>query len=119
MYPPPDFLPPPLVVESSVSGGHELVVRVSGELDLLTHGTLRTGLDSLVLDDVHAIRIHLGDLTFCDSRGLRQLLTFVRAGRLAGRDVQIEESSPLVGKLLRLWAAWALDPAETPGGIAS
>lgn len=119
MYVPPESLPPPLVVESRERGAHELVVCISGELDLLTHGTLRAGLDSLVLDGVRVVHIRLRDLAFCDSHGLRQLVAFVRAGRLAGRTMQIEEPSPLVDKLLRLFADWALDPTANSGGLAS
>ena len=119
MYPPPDSLPPPLVVESTESGAHELVVRVCGELDLLTHGVLRKGLDALPLDGIEVVRLHLAELVFCDSHGLRQLLTFVRTGRMAGQDVRIEEPSPILLKLMSLFAPWALLPQAVPDDLAS
>jgi anti-anti-sigma factor len=119
MYEPPDALPPPLTVEVATSHRKELVVRVSGELDLLTHGTLRSALDSLQDDPATVVRVQLGQLAFCDSRGLRMLLTFVRAGRQEGRAVVIEEPSPIVRRLMTLFAPWALEPvAVSPGGLA-
>ena len=102
-------VPPPLVVETTPRAGHELVVKVCGELDLLTHGSMRNALDGLCLDGVDTVRLQLADLTFCDSRGLRQLLTFVRDGDGADRHMVIEDPSPLVHRLLSLFAPWALD----------
>ena len=90
---------------------NELVVRVSGELDLLTHGTLKNALDSLP-DEAGVIRIQLGQLAFCDSRGLRMLLSFVQTGRQSGHAVVIEEPSPLVHKLMSLLAPWSLEPVD-------
>ncbi len=110
MYAPPDPLPPPLRVQIATNERNELVVCVCGEIDLLTHGTLRSALDSLPTDRADVVRIQLGQLAFCDSRGLRMLLTFVKAGRQAGRAVVIEEPSPIVHKLMTSFAPWALEP---------
>ena len=79
-----------------------------GELDLLTHGSMRHALDGLCLDGVETVRLQLADLSFCDSRGLRQLLTFVRDGERAARRMVVENPSPLVHRLLSLFAPWAL-----------
>jgi anti-anti-sigma factor len=98
------------LVEAATTGRNELVVRVSGELDLLTHGILRAALASVSAHSAHVVRVQLGQLAFCDSRGLRMLLSFVRSGREAGHAVVIEEPSPIVHKLLSLFAPWALEP---------
>ena len=80
-----------------------------GELDLLTHGSMRNALDGLCLDGVDTVRLQLADLTFCDSRGLRQLLTFVRDGDGADRRMVIEDPVAAGPPLLSLFAPWALD----------
>lgn len=117
MYAPPAPPHPPLRVESATTERNELVVRVSGELDLLTHGTLRSALDSLPAERADVVRIQLGGLEFCDSRGLRMLVSFVQAGRQTGHAVVIEEPSPIVRKLMTLFAPWALEPvAVTTNG---
>ena len=116
MYVPPESPPTALVVESRERGG----TRAGGAASAASSTCSPTAPSAPAstrwsLDDVRVVHLQLRDLAFCDSRGLRQLVAFVKAGRLAGRTVQIEEPSPLVGKLLPLFAAWALDRAVTPG----
>jgi anti-anti-sigma factor len=101
----PPALRPPLQVEAVATERNELIVRVSGELDLLTHGTLRSALDSLPTDGATLVRIQLGQLRFCDSRGLCMLMTFVKAARREGHAVVIEGASPIVRKLMPMFAA--------------
>lgn len=102
------ILDPPLLVTVTSHRPDELVVRICGELDLLTHGTLHHGLDGLSLEGVRTVRVELAELTFCDSRGLRQVLRFVRDGDDAGRTMIIDEPSTVVQRLLSLFAPWAL-----------
>ena len=51
------------------------------------------------------MRIQLGQLRFCDSRGLCMLMTFVKAARREGHAVVIEGASPIVRKLMPMFAA--------------
>lgn len=109
--------PPPLLVDCArTSCVGELVVRVSGEVDLLTHRCLQAGLAQLPLSGITSVRLGLGDLSFCDSRGMRMLITFVRSGRLAGRSVEIEDASPMFSKLLNIFDPALLAPE--PDGLA-
>jgi len=101
----PPTVYPPLRVEAAATERNELVIRVSGELDLLTHGTLRSALDSLPTDGAGVVRVQLGQLRFCDSRGLCMLMNFVKAARREGHDVVIEGASPIVRKLMPMFAA--------------
>lgn len=105
---------PPLVIETTPLEGQELVVRISGELDLLTHGALARALDAAPVERVGTVRLQLSQLTFCDSCGLRQLLTFVRDGQAAGRQVTIDQPSPLMHRLFSLFAPWALEHVRIP-----
>jgi anti-anti-sigma factor len=110
MYAPSAPLHVPLHVETITSQQNELVVRLCGELDLLTHGTLKSALESLPTDRADVVRLQLGQLAFCDSRGLRMLLSFVKVCRQEGHAVVIEEPSPIVRRLMTLFAPWALEP---------
>jgi anti-anti-sigma factor len=92
----------------------DLVVRVCGEVDLLTHRRLRSALDDIALDDVTSIRLELGDLRFCDAHGARMLNSFVHSGRVRGRRVAVEGPSPMLRKLLDLFDVRLLAPFPVP-----
>jgi anti-anti-sigma factor len=98
--------------------GSELLVTISGELDLLTHDELRAALAALPPEPPAVIRLELSGLAFCDSRGLRILRGFDLRHRLAGREVAFANPSPTVRKLITLVAPGLLrhDPSA---GLAS
>jgi anti-anti-sigma factor len=115
----PEASPPLLVDAAHGSGVGELVVRICGEVDLLTHRWLKTALDNLVLDDVTSVRVLLSDLAFCDARGMRMLIEFVRSGRRSGRRVEIECASPLVQTMLTIQDPSLIPQSRLVGGLAS
>jgi anti-sigma B factor antagonist len=98
--------------------GPELLVAISGELDLLTHEALRAALASLPPEPPPVIRLELSGLAFCDSRGLRILRGFDHRHRMAGREVVFADPSPTVRKLINLVAPGLLQP-DPSAGLAS
>jgi anti-anti-sigma factor len=56
------------------AGGHRAAVRLRGDLDLATVGTLRHCLDSLVGDGALEVLLDLREVPFCDVPGLNLLL---------------------------------------------
>ena len=100
----------PLLVDVARGNEGELVVRLCGEVDLLTHRWLRTALDSLELDDVDSVRLELDHLRFCDAHGVRMLNAFVCSGRISGRSVAVEQPSPMVRRVLDIFDTSLLAP---------
>jgi anti-anti-sigma factor len=56
-----------------VHGADAAVVRLTGELDLVTAPRLRTTIEDLVDVHLRSITIDLAQLTFCDVAGIRSL----------------------------------------------
>jgi anti-sigma B factor antagonist len=54
------------------------VLRLSGELDIATSGTLRQSLTALRDDGFRKVVLDLGGVTFCDSTGLGTVATTAR-----------------------------------------
>jgi anti-anti-sigma factor len=76
------------VTEYHPEGLHVLIVR--GELDLATVGTLCAKIARLREDGARAVAvIDLGDLSFCDSTGLRGLIGEARETEISGGRVRL------------------------------
>lgn len=98
-----------LRLERTVSDvGDEIHIRVRGELDLATHGDLKAELSDLELDGAAQVTLHLSGLTFCDARGGRLLLMFLRRASHRGMLVSVDDATPAVRRVLLLVAP---DPA--------
>jgi anti-anti-sigma factor len=82
--------------------GDEVHIRIGGELDLATHGDLKAGLSDIDLDGAAVVRLHLAGLTFCDSRGGRLLVLFLRQATHRGLLVSVEDPTPAVRRVLLL-----------------
>ena len=61
-----------------------LIVRLDGELDLMTSAALR-GFADLGRTDLSTLLLDLGEVTFCDGAGLLALLRFRNAQLQGGR----------------------------------
>lgn len=74
------------------------VVYLSGELDLSTVPQLRTALESAAKVRDGRIVLHMAELSFIDSSGVRALVEC----RSAGRHVEIRDASAPVLSVLRM-----------------
>ncbi|MDG9719299.1 STAS domain-containing protein [Streptomyces sp. DH24] len=66
-----------MVVAFKVTGaerGEWAVLRVSGELDLVTSPVLRQGIHDVVADGRHSLVLDLSEVWFCDSSGVGVLI---------------------------------------------
>lgn len=73
---------------------------LAGEVDAFTAPLLSEHLEQLGTDaDVH---LHLGDVTFMDSSGLRVVMGAHRTLDAAGRVLHLQQPSPAVAKLLEI-----------------
>jgi len=69
---------PQFRVETDHPGREQVVVTVSGEIDLYTAGRLREALDALDLAQVRRLVVDLGEVAFIDSTGLGVLVAAAR-----------------------------------------
>ena len=79
----------PLTIDITTTA-YAVWVAVSGELDVSNHDHIRQALLGLSLVGTKLIRLQLANLRFCDVRGMRHLLTFIRQAEDAGHHVVIE-----------------------------
>jgi anti-sigma B factor antagonist len=95
-------LPPPTVDVAVEESSDVLTVRVRGEIDIATHEELSASLEALDLTPYAAVHLHLEGLDFCDSTGVRQLLSFADKARSEGRDVELHGAGRQLSRLLAL-----------------
>ncbi|MBM0260189.1 STAS domain-containing protein [Micromonospora sp. 4G55] len=58
--------------------GDEVVLRLAGEIDMLTAGQLSAVVNEVLADPPPRIVLDLGGVTFCDSQGLGTLVVLSR-----------------------------------------
>ena len=63
--------------------GDEAVLRLAGEIDMLTAAQLSTVVNEVLADPPPRIVLDLGGVTFCDSQGLGTLVVLSRKAALA------------------------------------
>lgn len=78
------------------------VVRVLGEIDLVTAPQLRSYLDDLIADADGAILLDLAEVTYIDSTGLCAVLTADAELKHQGRDLRVVKASVQVRRLFEL-----------------
>ncbi|SHN28967.1 STAS domain-containing protein [Cryptosporangium aurantiacum] len=67
-----------VVVSNAGEASNVGVLRLSGELDIATSGTLRQSLDALRNEGRESLVLDLSGVTFCDSTGLGTVATHAR-----------------------------------------
>ncbi|CAL9505780.1 STAS domain-containing protein [Streptomyces sp. NPDC029526] len=81
-----------MVVTFTVTDGEQgawAVLRVSGELDLMTSPVLRQRVHDAVADGRHSLVLDLSDVWFCDSSGVGVLIGARRLLRSCGGELRL------------------------------
>ena len=95
---------PPTVDVVAEPGSDRLHVHVRGEIDIATHDDLSRLLEAVDLTPYDVVDVHLGELDFCDSHGVRQLVLFTDTARTHGCEVELHDASRQLARLLALVA---------------
>ncbi len=81
------------------------VVALHGELDLDSVAVLRAAVDRALTTPGTVVVIDCGDLAFCDSTGLSELLDAAVRARAGGSRIELARPRPLVRRVLELTGA--------------
>ncbi|MGC5015955.1 STAS domain-containing protein [Streptosporangium sp. DT93] len=88
------------------------VITVDGDIDRNSSVLLRTTIERLVSDRHTRIVIDAEGVSFCDSTGLRVLLSGMRATSEAGGWLRLAGVSPVLERLLRMTDLYAWFPVD-------
>lgn len=105
------------LVTSVEAMGDKVVVRVRGDVDLVTADELRGVLDEALTTSSH-LDIDLSGLTFIDSSGLSALVHAHRAARDAGGVAVLRDPPSMLRRLLditKLDSLFVVETAADPG----
>jgi anti-anti-sigma regulatory factor len=80
----------------------EAWILLHGQADYTNLSHLEAELTNLKLDGARCVHMHLGDLDFCDTASMRQLLLFARLVREGNREVITFGAGPTFRKVARL-----------------
>jgi len=94
-------MPHSFQIEVSTDDG-QLVVRLSGDLDLTARPLLTERLLPQVTEELAGVTLDLKDVTFCDSSGLGGLLDIRRAAGDADVDMVLRNVPRPVARILDL-----------------
>ncbi|WP_326645485.1 STAS domain-containing protein [Streptosporangium sp. NBC_01755] len=96
------------------------VIIVAGDIDRNSSELLRGTIERLVSDYRSRIVIDARDITFCDSTGLRALLSGARMTSEAGGWLRLAEVSDVLKRLLQMTGlyAWFLIDADVAASLA-
>ncbi len=94
-------MPHSFQIEDTTEDGR-LVVRLSGDLDLVARPELTERVVARVTDDLAGVTIDLENVTFCDSSGLGGLLDIRRAAGEAGVHMALRNVPRPVARVLDL-----------------
>jgi anti-sigma B factor antagonist len=89
------------VDKAAHDGSGEIVLALTGELDLATIVELKDAVTSGLGSDVHVV-LDLAGLTFCDSTGLGAFIALFREARARGGRLALAAPRKRVGDLLTL-----------------
>jgi anti-sigma B factor antagonist len=87
--------------EMSSEGSDSRVVRVAGEIDLVTAPTLRTTLD-LACDQARYIVVDMEDVEFIDASGISALVVAANRARERNGELTVQNPSRFVRKVLAI-----------------
>ena len=82
--------------------GSQAVVVPHGELDMATVRPFQHAVDEVLARGAESVVVDLGELTFIDSTGLRQLLTLARCAPHEGFRLELLPGTPAVMRLFEL-----------------
>ncbi|MGH9112545.1 MAG: STAS domain-containing protein [Acidimicrobiales bacterium] len=100
--PPVDDLDPQNFTLTTRREGERGIVAVAGELDLHTADQLTAAVTALLDQQVSAIDIDAGDLSFADSAGLRAVLAARAAAQRDGVSFGVTKASEPVLRLIEI-----------------
>jgi anti-anti-sigma factor len=80
--------------------GHDVILRVTGEIDLATVGTLAMCLEHTAADSSGELIVDVGAVTFIDSTGISALMRTHEALQQAGRRLRVRNPGPVVHRVL-------------------
>jgi anti-sigma B factor antagonist len=78
------------------------VVRVSGEIDILTSPILDQKLQGVVDQGQSSVLVDLGEVTFLDSTGLSVLITGLKRCQSTGGELRLVSPRPNVRRVLEI-----------------
>lgn len=83
-------------------GSYDSVVKVGGEVDLLTAPRFRQTLDEVLRDRPRTVTIDMADVSFFDSSGINVLVDAFKTGRTMDVELMIHAPSTTVVRVLTL-----------------
>lgn len=87
-------------IHSSLGGDGRAVVSISGDVDVLTAGTLAGALTALIDDGYHDLTIELAQTAFVDAAGLDVIVGIARHARELDGSVVVHAASELTRAIL-------------------
>jgi anti-anti-sigma factor len=97
-------------------------VRVSGDVDVLTAGTLAGTLTALIDDGYHDLTIDISRVIFSDAAGLDAIVGIARRARERGGSVVVQAATEVTDAILDITGARELitfDPATPATGLGA
>ncbi|MFG2603230.1 STAS domain-containing protein [Streptomyces sp. NPDC048514] len=111
------ILSPSLATATYEASGSRVRVTVTGELDLDSQQSLRSGLFEALADSVTGLDLDLSRVDFCDCAGLSILLELRQRALNQSKTVVIQATSPAMDLLLTLLQARELFQPQSPRSI--
>jgi anti-anti-sigma factor len=105
-----------LRIATSTEDDGEVVVTVDGELDYDTEGPLAEALRAALTDPPHRLVVDLAGVRYCDSSGLRVLVTAYHDAGAAGAGFVLRGAQGQTERALRLTGIDQFVDQERPAG---
>ncbi|WP_068927922.1 STAS domain-containing protein [Planobispora rosea] len=87
---------------SGVGSSAPTVIRLSGEIDILTRTALRRRLLSALHYSTNLLVLDLSEVSFCDASGLSALIDVQRRARTQGITLVLTAPSPCMSRILHI-----------------
>ena len=100
-----------LTVEESRTAT-EVVLALTGEIDMATAGELRAATDRNLLDPPTRVVLDFAGVTFCDSQGLSTLISLNRQVAAVGSQLVLANIGDFMGRLLEITGLRAVFEVE-------
>jgi len=100
-----------LTVEESRTPA-EVVLALTGEIDMATAGELRAAADRSLLDPPTRVVLDFAGVTFCDSQGLSTLISLNRQIAAVGSQLVLANIGDFMGRLLEITGLRAVFEVE-------